>query len=79
MRDLPITGRMETLASLRIFDNGNHLLSESKPGKVNVDAGKSTLSTWQIPLAALRPGAIYRVDVALDGDPVWRSYFRIAQ
>jgi hypothetical protein len=33
---------------------------------------------WTIPLSGLTP-AIYRVDVKLGPDPVWRTFFRVTE
>ena len=40
--------------------------------------GVWTYSLWDLTLAGLQRG-IYRIDVLLDGDFVWRSFFRMVE
>ena len=65
------------IPNLRLFDLDNHLLSES-PGKkkISVSPQKLAYSGWEIPLGNLSPG-IYRLDVTLNSDTVWRTFFRV--
>lgn len=65
------------IPSLRLFNLDNHLLSEN-PGKkkISVSPQKLSYSGWELPLGNL-PAGIYRLDVALNTDTVWRSFFRI--
>ena len=37
---------------------------------------KISYSLWDLNLAGL-PNGIYRIDVLLDGDYVWRTFFRV--
>jgi S1-C subfamily serine protease len=63
--------------SLQLYDLDNRLLSES-PGKkkISVSPQKLSYSAWEVPLANL-PSGIYRLDVSLNADTVWRTFFRI--
>ena len=65
------------IPSLRLFDLDNRLLSES-PGKkkISVSPQKLSYSGWEVPLGNL-PAGIYRLDVTLNTDTVWRTFFRI--
>lgn len=65
------------IPNLRLFDLDNGLLSES-PGKkkISVSPQKLSYSGWEIPLKNLAAG-IYRLDVTLNSDTVWRTFFRV--
>lgn len=63
--------------SLRLYDLDNNLISESpNKKKITVEPNKLSYSTWEFNLGTLQPG-IYRFDVLLEGDFVWRTFFRI--
>jgi hypothetical protein len=64
-------------AAMAVYDVDNHALGQSNPVKVSLHSGALSSSTWEIPLATL-PVGIYRVDVSLGEDIVWRKFFRIA-
>jgi S1-C subfamily serine protease len=65
--------------SLRFYDLDNHLLSEFlNKKKITVTPNKLSYSLWDIDVGQLKPG-IYRFDVLLDGDFVWRAFFRIVK
>lgn len=65
--------------SLRLYDLDNHLISETlNKKKITVTPNKLSYSLWEINLTDLRPG-IYRFDVLLDGDFVWRTFFRMVE
>ena len=65
--------------ALRIYDLDNQLLSEFlNKKKITVDANKLSYSLWELNFAPLQPG-IYRMDVLLDGDFVWRTFFRLVE
>ena len=71
--------KLKGLPALRIYDLDNHLLSEDKAKKaISVNPGKLSYSIWQVALASLPPGT-YRIDVLLDADATWRTFFRIAE
>jgi trypsin-like peptidase len=63
--------------SVRIYDIDNQMLSETvNKKKITVTPNKLSYSLWELNFAKLQPG-IYRVDVLLDGDFVWRGFFRM--
>jgi hypothetical protein len=65
--------------SLRVYDLDNHLISETlNKKKITVTPQKLSYSLWELNLAPLTPG-IYRMDVLLDGDFVWRTFFRMVE
>ena len=67
--------RLRGQSVLRNFDVDNKVVSESKPAKVNLRKGELVLSAWQlqVPSAAGQ----YRVEVAIDGQPIWRGFLRV--
>ena len=66
------------LSSILIYNLDNRLLGQSAPMKVSLDAGQTKFWNAEFPLANLTPG-VYRVDLTFDGNPLWRTYFRITE
>jgi hypothetical protein len=65
--------------SLRLYDLDNKLIGEMlNKKKITVDPQKLSYSLWELNLAQLPPG-IYRIDVLLDGDFVYRTFFRMVE
>lgn len=65
--------------SLRLYDLNNVLISEAKDKKrITLNPDKLSYHTWELTLGTLPPG-IYRVDVLLDADTVWRTFFRMVE
>jgi trypsin-like peptidase len=63
--------------SLRLYDIDNHLLTESQgKKKISIIPQKLSYTFWELNLINLAPG-IYRIDISLDADAVWRTFFRI--
>jgi hypothetical protein len=68
--------RLKGTSTLRIHDESNRVVVESKPGKLDVRPGTSTvLSNWKLTVPG-RPG-FYRAEVLVDGAPIWRGFVRI--
>ncbi len=67
------------IPSLRLYDLDNRLLEENKnKKKITVNPNKLSYSLWDVNFAGLRAG-IYRFDVLMDGDVVWRTFFRMVE
>ncbi len=65
--------------SLRLYDLDNRLISEEQnKKKITVSPSKLSYSAWDLNLAAL-PAGIYRFDVLLEADIVWRTFFRMVE
>ena len=65
--------------SLRMYDLDNRLISENQnKKKITVSPNQIKYSLWELDLAAL-PAGIYRFDVLLEGDIVWRTFFRMVE
>jgi len=65
--------------SFRLYDIDNQLISETlNKKKITVTPNKLSYSLWEMNFAKLPPG-IYRIDVLLDGDFVWRTFFRMIE
>lgn len=63
--------------SLRLYDLDNRMLSENVgKKKISVNPQKLSYTVWEMQMADLKPG-VYRIDVLLDQDTVWRTFFRI--
>lgn len=73
------TEKRKGYPSLRVYDLDNRMISETlNKKKITVTPNKLSYSVWELNLAPLQPG-IYRVDVLLDGDFVWRTFFRMVE
>ncbi len=69
--------KLKGIGVFRLFGSNNNLLMESKPSKMNFDPNdRMSSSTWNIPIAQLPPD-IYRLDIRLDTNTIWRGFFRI--
>jgi S1-C subfamily serine protease len=68
--------KRKAFAYLRVYDLDNRLLFESKPLKISLRPNQILYSSWDLTLGNL-PAGIYRIDVYLDADPVWRTFFRL--
>lgn len=65
--------------AVRLYDIDNQLISETlNKKKITVTPNKLSYSLWELNFAKLQPG-IYRIDVLLDGDFVWRTFFRMIE
>jgi hypothetical protein len=65
------------IGTFRLFGSNNNLMMESKPSKLSFDpSNRFSTSTWNIPLAQL-PDDLYRLDLRLDADTIWRAFFRV--
>ncbi len=63
--------------ALRVYDFDNRLLTETvNKKKITITPSKLSYSLWDLNLSALAAG-IYRVDVLLGSDVVWREFFRM--
>ena len=64
-------------ASLRVYDENNRLVFDSRPQQTNTPGGgKWVIRVGTIPLDSFPPGT-YRVDYVLNDGPAWRSFFRM--
>jgi S1-C subfamily serine protease len=65
--------------TLRLYDLDNRLISEHvNKKKITVSPNKLSYSLWDLNLASL-PAGIYRFEVLLEGDIVWRTFFRMVE
>jgi S1-C subfamily serine protease len=67
------------MPALRLYDLDNHLLNEAlNKKKITVNPNKLSYSSWDLTFGNLQTG-IYRLDVLLEGDVVWRTFFRMVE
>lgn len=64
------------MATLRFFDANYRAVGESKPNKIDLNPGQLRTTAWTFPVEGFPPG-VYRIDVYLVNEPVWRTFFRI--
>ena len=71
--------KIKAPAMVRIYDLSGHVLTESKPLKVDLKPGPApSYSWWRADISSLKP-AIYRVDVFVDSSPIWRAFFKVRE
>jgi trypsin-like peptidase len=67
------------IPALHLFNLDNRLILESAgKKKITVNTDRLSYSVWELNLSSLPPG-IYRIDVLLDADTVWRTFFRLVE
>jgi hypothetical protein len=62
--------------TLAIYDLDSRLIAQTTPSKSELASGKLMFLTWQLDISRLAP-ALYRLDVLIDGSPIWRTFFRV--
>jgi S1-C subfamily serine protease len=69
--------RLKGALVLRLYDEANRVVVDSKPGKLDLRPGTSRLSSWTMTV----PGGlgVYRADVLIDNVPIWRGFLRIVE
>jgi hypothetical protein len=68
--------KRDGMGRFRIYDLDYKPVMEGRPGKMSLRPREYFVTTWPFPLQTLTPGT-YRIDLLIDADPVWRTYFRI--
>lgn len=74
----PPREKRKVKCEIRLFNLDNKMLSESKERELNMSPGKFMATTWELPVGVMAVG-IYRVDLLLGGETVWRDFFRIME
>jgi hypothetical protein len=67
--------RVKGTVMLRVFDDNNKLIAESKPKKMDMRQGSLTLTSWDLTVPSA-PGW-YRGEFLLDGVPFYRAFMRV--
>lgn len=67
--------RLRGLMTVRLFDEDNLVVLESKPAKVDLRKDQTPTSSWSLPI--LKKTGVYRADVLLNSIPIWRGFLRI--
>jgi len=70
--------KRNTTTRVQIYDLDNNLLSDGKPTKLSMRPSQIAYTSWQMPVAAFRPGN-YRIDVMLGNQPAWRTFFSVSE
>ncbi len=70
--------KRKALAVLRLYDIENRLVAQEGPAKLDMKPARGFMTDGALPIASLPPG-VYRVDVYLDQEVVWRAFFRIVE
>ncbi|MFZ0085264.1 MAG: serine protease [Candidatus Acidiferrales bacterium] len=67
--------KLKDTATVAVYDLDNKLVEQSPPVKLAAQAGGVLYLSQPLNIADLRPG-VYRTDVIMDGNPVWRAFFK---
>jgi S1-C subfamily serine protease len=68
--------KLKETAAVAVYDLNNKLVLQTPPAKLASQAGGLLYLSQPLNIADLRPG-VYRTDVIMDGNPVWRAFFRV--
>jgi hypothetical protein len=68
--------KRKAIRAFRVYDLDNKLLSESKPGKIDLKQGGVANTVWNFNVSNW-PLGIYRIDVVVDGAAAWRGYLKV--
>lgn len=70
--------KLRTVTNCRLLDLDGRTLGEGKPANVKANANDTPSFFWQISVAQTKPG-LYRAEIVLDGQTVWRTFVRITE
>jgi hypothetical protein len=68
--------KRETTGTFELYDADNRRIVLSDPIKLKLKRQELFFSTWTFAVGGLQP-EVYRVDLTLDGAPIWRGWVRI--
>jgi hypothetical protein len=70
------TRKQKVATTISVFDLDNKAVSQSAPDVSATPGGKLVFLSKALDIGKLEVGA-YRLDVVMNGNPVWRTFFRI--
>jgi hypothetical protein len=70
--------KKDSLTWFEVYDSDYKKIGRGEATKIKMRPGQLFFTTWAFNIAALPP-AVYRVDMILDDEPVWRGYVRITE
>jgi len=70
--------KKDSVTWFEVYDSDFKKIGRGDATKVKMRPGQLFFTTWAFNIAALPP-AVYRVDMILDDEPVWRGYVRITE
>jgi len=70
--------KQKVTCEIRLFNLDNKLLVSSKPKELTLSTDRFMATTWDVPVGSMSPG-IYRIDLAVDSQTVWREFFRVTE
>jgi hypothetical protein len=68
--------RQKIVCEIRLFNLDNKMLVSSKPKELSLNTDRFMATTWEIPVGNMTAG-IYRIDLIVDSQAVWREFFRV--
>jgi S1-C subfamily serine protease len=68
--------KLKGLASLRLYSLNNELLTSTRPTKVSFSKGQMSYMTYPLDISNA-PSGTYRIDLAIENTPVWRTFIRV--
>jgi hypothetical protein len=70
------TRKQKVATTISIFDLDNKAVNQSAPDVSATPGGKLVFLSKALDIGKLEAG-VYRLDVVMNGNPVWRTFFRI--
>src|SRR5580658_474932 len=70
------TRKQKVATTISVFDLDNKAVSQSAPDVSATPGGKLVFLSKALDIGKLEAG-VYRLDVVMNGNPVWRTFFRI--
>jgi hypothetical protein len=70
------TRKQKVATTISVFDLDNKAVSQSAPDVSSTPGGKLVFLSKALDIGKLEAG-VYRLDVVMNGNPVWRTFFRI--
>ena len=67
---------MKGLAVVRLYNLNNELLGSSRPLKFSLSKGEQRYMTYPFDVSKV-PAGTYRLDLAVEGTAVWRTFIRV--
>jgi hypothetical protein len=70
--------KKDSVTWFEVYDSDYKKIGRGEATKIKMRPGQLFFTAWAFNIAALPP-AVYRVDMILDDEPVWRGYVRITE
>jgi hypothetical protein len=70
--------KRDVTGGFEVYNSENKVAVQGQPSKLKLRKNELFFMIWVFPISQLQP-AVYRVDLLLDGEPIWRGYVRVTE